>query len=66
MFITFEVIDGSGKTIQYELLANYFKQIHDENNMVLTREPSGTDFAQKVRGQHRSRLRTLATHFNEI
>lgn len=47
MFITFEGIDGSGKTTQSELLANYFKQIQDENNVVLTREPGGTDFAEK-------------------
>lgn len=50
MFITFEGIDGSGKTTQSELLANYFKQIHGENNAVLTREPGGTDFAEKIRG----------------
>ncbi|BET35659.1 MULTISPECIES: dTMP kinase [Wolbachia] len=50
MFITFEGIDGSGKTTQSELLANYFKQIHGENNVVLTREPGGTDFAEKIRG----------------
>lgn len=50
MFITFEGIDGSGKTTQSELLANYFKQIHGENNIVLTREPGGTDFAEKIRG----------------
>ncbi|OCA06708.1 dTMP kinase [Wolbachia endosymbiont of Trichogramma pretiosum] len=50
MFITFEGIDGSGKTAQSELLANYFKQIHGENNVVLTREPGGTDFAEKIRG----------------
>ncbi|OWZ25304.1 dTMP kinase [Wolbachia endosymbiont of Wuchereria bancrofti] len=50
MFITFEGIDGSGKTIQSELLANYFKQIRGENNMVLTREPGGTDFAEEARG----------------
>ncbi|MCA7009994.1 dTMP kinase [Wolbachia endosymbiont of Tribolium confusum] len=50
MFITFEGIDGSGKTTQSELLANYFKQIQDENNVVLTREPGGTDFAEKIRG----------------
>jgi Thymidylate kinase len=48
MFITFEGIDGSGKTTQSELLANYFKQIHGENNVVLTREPGGTDFAEKI------------------
>ncbi|WP_395463308.1 dTMP kinase [Wolbachia endosymbiont of Cantharis cryptica] len=50
MFITFEGIDGSGKTTQSELLANHFKQIHGENNVVLTREPGGTDFAEKIRG----------------
>ncbi|WP_342068390.1 dTMP kinase [Wolbachia endosymbiont (group B) of Melanargia galathea] len=50
MFITFEGIDGSGKTTQSELLANYFKQIHGENNVVLTREPGGTDLAEKIRG----------------
>ncbi|WP_353287199.1 dTMP kinase [Wolbachia endosymbiont (group B) of Gerris lacustris] len=50
MFITFEGIDGSGKTTQSELLANYFKQVRGENNVVLTREPGGTDFAEKIRG----------------
>lgn len=50
MFITFEGIDGSGKTTQSKLLANHFKQIHGENNVVLTREPGGTDFAEKIRG----------------
>jgi len=49
MFITFEGIDGSGKTTQSELLANHFKQIYSENNVILTREPGGTDFAEKVR-----------------
>lgn len=49
MFITFEGIDGSGKTTQSELLASHFKQIHGENNVILTREPGGTDFAEKVR-----------------
>ncbi len=49
MFITFEGIDGSGKTIQSKLLANHFKQIHGENNVVSTREPGGTNFAEKIR-----------------
>ncbi|MDR1139570.1 MAG: dTMP kinase [Rickettsiales bacterium] len=49
MFITFEGIDGSGKTTQSELLANHFKQIRGENRVILTREPGGTDFAEKVR-----------------
>ncbi|APR98378.1 dTMP kinase [Wolbachia endosymbiont of Folsomia candida] len=50
MFITFEGIDGSGKTTQSKMLADYFKQIHGEDNVVLTREPGGTDFAEKIRG----------------
>ncbi|NSM56670.1 dTMP kinase [Wolbachia endosymbiont of Atemnus politus] len=49
MFITFEGVDGSGKTTQSELLANHFKQIRGENRVILTREPGGTDFAEKVR-----------------
>ncbi len=49
MFITFEGIDGSGKTTQSELLADYFRQIYGEGNVILTREPGGTDFAEKVR-----------------
>ncbi|WCR57937.1 dTMP kinase [Wolbachia endosymbiont of Ctenocephalides felis wCfeJ] len=49
MFITFEGIDGSGKTTQSELLASHFKQIRGKNNVILTREPGGTDFAEKVR-----------------
>lgn len=49
MFITFEGIDGSGKTTQSKLLADYFRQIYGENSVVLTREPGGTDFAEKIR-----------------
>jgi dTMP kinase len=49
MFITFEGIDGSGKTTQSKLLADYYQQIHGENNVILTREPGGTEFAEKIR-----------------
>ncbi|MCV3769144.1 MAG: dTMP kinase [Wolbachia pipientis] len=49
MFITFEGIDGSGKTTQSKLLTNHLKQIHGENYVILTQEPGGTSLAKKVR-----------------
>lgn len=49
MFITFEGIDGSGKTTQSKLLVDYFRQTYGKNSVVLTREPGGTDFAEKIR-----------------
>ena len=49
MFITFEGIDGSGKTTQSKLLADYFMQTRGENSVLLTREPGGTHFAERIR-----------------
>lgn len=49
MFITFEGIDGCGKTTQSKLLAKYLRQIYGESNIILSREPGGTDFAEKIR-----------------
>ena len=46
-FITFEGGEGSGKTTQCTLLANRLKA--SGNEVVLTREPGGTEFAEHVR-----------------
>ncbi len=47
MFITFEGPDGSGKTTQIKMLADYLTaRGHD---VVLTREPGGTPTAEKLR-----------------
>ena len=47
MFITFEGIDGTGKSTQIRFLEEYLKK----NNIpyLSIREPGGTDFSEKVR-----------------
>lgn len=46
-FLTFEGIEGCGKTTQVELLRNWFARQHRE--AVVTREPGGTAIGDKVR-----------------
>lgn len=47
LFITFEGIDGSGKSTQAELLVDRLKS--SGRNAALLREPGGTDLSERVR-----------------
>ncbi|HDM70295.1 MAG TPA: dTMP kinase, partial [Thermotogales bacterium] len=46
-FITFEGIDGSGKSTQVELLSKYLEALSIDH--LIVREPGGTDVGEKIR-----------------
>jgi len=47
MFVTFEGLDGSGKTTQVELLAARLRS--EGREVVATREPGGTELGEEIR-----------------
>lgn len=64
MFITFEGIDGSGKTTQLNLVAQYLeKQGHE---VLKIREPGGTDFSEIIRDMllnHKTKINPISELF---
>lgn len=49
MFITFEGMDGSGKSTQARLFADYLRASLGAEKIVLTREPGGTPIGEQIR-----------------
>ncbi len=49
MFITFEGTEGSGKSTQANMLADYLRAQFGENKVLLTREPGGTRIGEQIR-----------------
>jgi dTMP kinase len=48
-FISFEGIDGSGKSTHIESFGNLIKQRHPDRDVVMTREPGGTQLGEQLR-----------------
>lgn len=49
MFITFEGMDGSGKSTQAQLFGEYLRARYGVENVVMTREPGGTAIGEQIR-----------------
>ena len=64
-FICFEGVEGSGKSTQAKLLYKFIKK-NITKNVILTREPGGTLFSEKIRNlilDKKTNISTLTEFF---
>lgn len=64
MFITFEGIEGSGKTTQIERLKTYLES--QQHTVVVTKEPGGTSFGQHIREMILNPNTTFSHSYTEL
>lgn len=64
MFITFEGIEGSGKSTQRELVLHWLKS--EGHDVIETREPGGTDFGVHLRKILLSKDSRITTNRSEL
>jgi len=64
MFITFEGIDGSGKSTQARLLSERLKE--EGKDCIFLREPGGTEISEKIRNILLDKDHLEMTHFAEL
>jgi dTMP kinase len=50
IFITFEGIDGAGKSTHIPFFAELVKEKYPDKRVILTREPGGTELGEQLRG----------------
>ncbi len=67
-YCVFDGLDGSGKGLQLELLKERLAchGVHNGEQVVFTREPGGTPFAEKIRGVILDSLAKESTPFNNM
>jgi dTMP kinase len=64
MFISFEGLDGSGKTTQAQLLAEHLRQRHYTAELI--REPGGTEISERIRDILLDRKHLGMNHIAEL
>lgn len=56
MYIVLEWVVGTGKTTQSKKLLEYFQRLHPEKEVLLVREPGGTEIAETIRNVVQAKL----------
>lgn len=64
LFITFEGVEGSGKTTQMEMLKEHLEWKGFQ--VISTREPGGTELGEKIRGMLLNIEGQTITHWSEL